>query len=80
MNWFQIKAFVNKLKTENMNKDFNTKPGFVEKRMAQFEAELKKLKAELKEWEEYQPVNNMGKLARQTKIESLTNQINNFKK
>ena len=80
MNWFQIKAFVNKLKTENMNNDFNTKPGFVEKRMAQFEAELKKLKAELKEWEEYQPVNNMGKLARQTKIESLTNQINNFKK
>jgi hypothetical protein len=63
-----------------MNKDYNTKPGFVEKRMAQFEAELKKLKAELKEWDEYQPVNNMGKLARQTKIESITNQINNLNK
>lgn len=80
MNWFSIKAFVNKIKTESMNKDFNTKPGFVEKRMAQLEAEIKKLKTELKEWEDYQPVNGMGSLARQTKIDSLKKQISEYEK
>ncbi len=57
MNWFSIKAFVNKIKKENMNKDFNTKPGFVERRMAQLENEIQKLKAELNEWEGMAPVN-----------------------
>lgn len=39
---------------------------------------IDKLKKELKEWEDMVPVNNMGNLARQTKIESLKNQIHNL--
>ena len=36
---------------------------------------IKELKKELKQWEDMVPVNNMGKLARQTKIDSLKKQI-----
>ena len=61
MNWFQIKAFVNKLKTNSMNKDTKTK--------------VQILKDELEYWNEYEPVNGMGKFARKTRIDSLTNQI-----
>jgi hypothetical protein len=75
MNWFTIKAFVNKIKKENMNKDFNTKPGFVERRMAQLENEIQKLKAELNEWEGMAPVNGMGAFARQTRIKELKARI-----
>ena len=63
-----------------MNNEFNTKPGFVEKRMKQMESILKGLKSELKQWEEYQPVNGMGKLAKHTRIFSLTKQINEIEK
>ena len=38
-------------------------------------SKINELKKELKQWQEMTPVNNMGKFARQTKIDSLTNQI-----
>ncbi len=52
MNDTLIRAFVKRVKLENMNK-------------------LDKLKTELKQWEDIVPVNNMGKWARQTKIDKL---------
>jgi chaperonin cofactor prefoldin len=58
-----------------MNSEFKTKPGFVEKRMKQFTDRLEQLKSELKSWEDMIPVNNMGKLARQTKIDNLKSEI-----
>jgi hypothetical protein len=139
MNGFQIKAFVNKIKTNNMNMinvgngqfvvidnspiivgegycldtdnnevvyyngnygdeapsflkkithsfpklagtveitDFGTKPGFVEKRMAQFADRLKSLKVELEELKVYEPVNGMGKWGKQVMIDKLTREIN----
>lgn len=75
MNDLLIRAFVKKIKSENMNSDFKTKPGFVEKRMKQFTDRLEQLKTELKDWEDMIPVNNMGKLARQTKIDNLKSEI-----
>ena len=36
---------------------------------------INELKSQLKYWENYEPVNNMGKYARQTKIDSLTEKI-----
>jgi len=36
---------------------------------------LEQLKSDLKYWEDYQPVNLMGKLARQTKIDNIKYQI-----
>ena len=38
------------------------------------------LKHSVEYWKGYEPVNGMGKLARQTKIDSLTNEIDNLKK
>jgi len=38
-------------------------------------SKINELKKELKQWQEMTPVNGMGKFARQTKIDSLTNQI-----
>jgi hypothetical protein len=38
------------------------------------------LKNELEYWSEYLPVNGMGNYARQTRIDSLTNEIQNLKK
>jgi len=75
MNNTLIRAFIKKIKSENMNSDFKTKPGFVEKRMKQFADRLEQLKTELKEWEDVVPVNNMGKWSRQTKIDNLKSEI-----
>ena len=36
---------------------------------------IDKLKAELKQWEDMIPVNNMGKWSRQTKIDKLKEEI-----
>lgn len=119
MNWFQIKAFVNKIKTDNMN-IIKTKNGtsvvidnspinegycldtdtneviyyngnYGEQTPSRFKkithsfphlsgtTELKTavtLQNELERWKVMEPVNGMGKYARQTMIDSLTNQIN----
>lgn len=37
--------------------------------------QLEELRKELEYWLQYEPVNNMGQFARQTKIESLKEQI-----
>ena len=58
MNYFQITAFVNRLKQN--------------KTMSMTIAELKK---QLEYWKNYEPVNGMGKYARQTKIDALTEKI-----
>ena len=60
MNYFQITAFVNRLK---QNKTMST---------------LKQLKTELEYWKNYIPVNNFGKLAKQTKIDAITELIKNL--
>jgi hypothetical protein len=39
-------------------------------------SKINELKKELKQWQEMVPVNNMGKYARQTKIDSLKSKIN----
>jgi len=39
-------------------------------------SKINELKKELKQWQEMTPVNNMGKFARKTRIDSLTKQIN----
>ena len=39
-------------------------------------SKINELKKELKQWQEMTPVNNMGKYARQTKIDSLKSKIN----
>ena len=41
---------------------------------------INELKKELKHWEDMVPVNNMGKLARQTKIDNLKKQIEDYEK
>lgn len=60
MNNLLLKAFVKKIKSENMDN------------------KLQHLKDELKQWQDMEPVNNMGKLARQTKIDNIKNQIENM--
>ena len=37
--------------------------------------EISKLNKELNHWESFEPINNMGKYARQTKIDSITERI-----
>ena len=37
-------------------------------------------KEQLAYWEKYEPVNNMGKFARQVKIDSIKNQIDKIEK
>lgn len=61
MNYFQITAFVNRLK---QNKIMST---------------LKQLKTELEYWKNYEPTNNVGKFARQTRIDSLNEKIKSLK-
>jgi len=120
MNWFQIKAFINKIKIDNMNiiklNDgqsvvidntpiivgegycLNTNnnevvyyngnygeetPSFIKKITYSWPklAGTKELKTEetlrheLEYWTEHEPVNGMGKYARQTRIKSLSEQI-----
>jgi hypothetical protein len=41
---------------------------------------IKRLKEQLAYWEKYEPVNNMGKFARQVKIDSIKKQIDKIEK
>ena len=127
MNYFQITAFVNKLKTNSMNtiktKDstlvvidnspiregyclninnnevvyyngnygdeapyflkkithsFPHLSGTIEIKQNKTMSTINELKSQLKYWEDYEPVNNMGKYARQTKIDNLTQRISDM--